>query len=347
MTVVSGRNLFIRNPTNPIITADQLPYPANTVFNPGAARVGNEVVLLLRVEDLRGISSLHVARSDDGISGWRLDEEALLAPHPDHPEEVWGCEDPRLVYLPELEQWAITYTAYSGRGPLVSLAMTKDFREVRRLGPVMPPDDKDAALLPRRFDGRWVMIHRPAPITGPAHIWISYSPDLRHWGDHSVLLEAREGAWWDAGKIGLGPPPLATDDGWLVMYHGAHTTASGPIYRVGLALLDLEHPEIVLRRSDEWVMSPVKTYESVGDVDNVIFPNGWVLDEAADTLLLYYGAGDSVVGLASARYGELMDYVRQCPAYHQRRVSDDGTVKNTWAPLSAVPDLPGRHDSGG
>ncbi len=88
------------------------------------------------------------------------------------------------------------------------------------------------------------------------------------------------------------------------MYHGAHTTASGPIYRVGLALLDLEHPEIVLRRSDEWVIAPTTTYESVGDVDKVVFPNGWVLDEAADRLSLYYGAGDSVVGLAEARFSE-------------------------------------------
>jgi predicted GH43/DUF377 family glycosyl hydrolase len=332
MTERSGRNLFVRHPSNPIFTAEQLPYPANTTFNPGAARVGDETVLLIRVEDLRGISHLHVARSKDGVGDWQVDDRPLLAPDFDHPEEVWGCEDPRLVYLPEREEWAITYTAYSGRGPLVSLAMTKDFVEVRRLGPVMPPDDKDAALLSRRFDGRWMMIHRPAPINGPAHIWVSYSPDLRHWGDHSVLLEAREGAWWDAGKIGLGPPPLETLDGWLVMYHGAHTTASGPIYRVGLALLDLEHPEVVLRRSDEWVMAPVTSYESVGDVDKVIFPNGWVLDETTDTLSLYYGAGDSVVGLATARFSEVMEYVRNTPLNRHRRISDDGT-----GPAHSVP----------
>ena len=324
MSAPSGRQLFIRHPSNPILTADQLPYPANTVFNPGAARVGDETVLLARVEDLRGISSLLVARSTDGVGDWRLDEKPLLAPDPAHPEEVWGCEDPRLVYLPEREEWAITYTAYSNRGPLVSLAMTRDFREVRRLGPVMPPDDKDAALFPRRFDGRWIMIHRPSTFYGPANIWISYSPDLRHWGDHAVLLEARDGAWWDAVKIGLGPPPLATSEGWLMMYHGAHSTASGPIYRVGLALLDLEHPEVVLHRSDEWVMAPVTNYESVGDVDKVIFPNGWVLDEAADRLLLYYGAGDSVVGLAVARFSEVLEYVKQTPLYQHRRASDDG-----------------------
>jgi predicted GH43/DUF377 family glycosyl hydrolase len=321
---VHGRHLFVRNALNPIITAEHLPYPANTVFNPGAARVDGDTVLLMRVEDLRGISSLHVARSSDGVTDWRMDEKPLLTPVAAHPEEVWGCEDPRLVYLPEREEWAITYTAYSNRGPLVSLAMTKNFRDVRRLGPIMPPDDKDAALFPHRFDGRWIMIHRPAPVHGPANIWISYSPDLRHWGDHTVLLEARDGAWWDAGKIGLGPPPLETPEGWLMMYHGAHTTSSGPIYRVGLALLDLEHPEIVLRRSDEWVMAPITSYESVGDVDKVIFPNGWVLDEAADSLALYYGAGDSVIGLAMARFSELMEYMMQAPLHQHRRTSDDG-----------------------
>jgi predicted GH43/DUF377 family glycosyl hydrolase len=258
------------------------------------------------------------------VGDWRFDDKPLLTPDPAHPEEVWGCEDPRLVYLPETKEWAITYTAYSNRGPLVSLAMTNDFRVVRRMGPVMPPDDKDAALFPHKFGNRWIMIHRPAPLQGLAHIWISYSPDLRHWGDHSVLLEAREGAWWDAGKIGLGPPPLQTAEGWLMMYHGAHATASGPIYRVGLALLDLEHPDIVLRRSDEWVMAPVNRYEVVGDVDKVVFPNGWVLDEAADRLFLYYGAGDSVVGLAEARFSQLMDYVRQMPTFHHRRGTDDG-----------------------
>ena len=112
----------------------------------------------------------------------------------------------------------------------------------------MPPEDKDAALFPRRFDGRWAMIHRPSPLRGGAHMWISFSPDLRHWGDHTLLLEARDGAWWDAGKIGLGPPPLETPEGWLAAATTASTpTAAGPIYRVGLALLDLENPRIVLR----------------------------------------------------------------------------------------------------
>ena len=312
--MVSGPEpLFRRDPTNPILTAADLPYPANAVFNPGAARLDGETVLLVRVEDMRGISQLHVARSADGVSGWRFDATPLLRSDPElAPEEVWGCEDPRLTWLPEEGTWVVAYTAYSRRGPLVSLATTRDFRQLQRLGPVMTPEDKDAALFPRRFAGRWAMIHRPSPVLGGAHMWISFSPDLRHWADHRLLLEARDGAWWDAGKIGLGPPPVETSDGWLILYHGAHMTAAGPIYRVGLALLDLDDPTVVLRRSDEWVFGPQAPYERSGDVPQVVFPGGLLVDRAADRLDMYYGAADTVVGLASASLSAVLDYLRSC-----------------------------------
>ena len=303
--------LFVRSKVNPILTAADVPYPANSVFNPGAARVDGETILLVRVEDLRGISQLHVARSKDGETNWRFDPEALLKSEVDRdPEETWGCEDPRLTWLPEREEWAIAYTAYSRRGPLVSLATTRDFRSVTRLGPVMPPEDKDAALVPRRFDGRWAMIHRPSPLRGGAHMWLSWSPDMRHWGDHKLLLEARDGAWWDAGKIGLGPPPLETPEGWLVMYHGVRLTSDGPIYRAGLALLDLDNPGVVLNHLDEWVFAPEAAYEMTGDVGRVVFPCGWVLDEPTDRLFLYYGGADTVIGLATARFSDVMARVR-------------------------------------
>ncbi len=315
MTSERDSRLFHRSDANPILTADDVPYPANSVFNPGAARVGDETILLVRIEDLRGISQLHVARSADGVTDWRFDPEPLLRSDVErHPEEIWGCEDPRLTWLPEREEWAIAYTAYSRRGPLVSLAMTRDFRTVNRLGPVMPPEDKDAALFPDRIDGRWAMIHRPSPLRGGAHMWISFSPDLRHWGDHTLLLEARDGAWWDAGKIGLGPPPLLTPAGWLVMYHGVHVTGDGPIYRAGLALLDLADPRIVTHRLDEWVFSPITPYELTGDVAKVVFPCGWIVDESTDVLRMYYGAADTSVGLATARFSEVLAQVVAAPA---------------------------------
>jgi predicted GH43/DUF377 family glycosyl hydrolase len=314
MTRLQDAMLFQRAESNPILTVADVPYPANSIFNPGAARVGDETIVLARVEDLRGISQLHVARSSDGIGEWRFDPEPLLRSDVNrYPEEIWGCEDPRLTWLPEREEWAIAYTAYSRRGPLVSLAMSRDFRTVQRLGPIMPPEDKDAALFPRRFDGRWAMIHRPSPLRGGAHIWISFSPDLRHWGDHTLLLEARDGAWWDAGKIGLGPPPLETAEGWLVLYHGVHATSDGPIYRAGLALLDLDDPGTVRRRTDEWVFGPVAPYEVMGDVGRVVFPCGWVVDEGADRLDLYYGAADSAIALATARLSDVLERVLTAP----------------------------------
>ena len=320
---MGGATLFTRFPANPIITVHDLPYSANTVFNPGAARIDGDTVLMLRVEDLRGLSHLTVARSADGIHTWRIDPQPTFASDPGrHPEEVWGVEDPRVTWLPELEEYGIAYTAYSRRGPLVSLTMTTDFRTFTRLGPAMPPEDKDAALFPRRIDGRWALIHRPTPRAGGAHVWVSYSPDLRHWGDHSLLLHAREGAWWDSGKIGVGPPPLETPEGWLLLYHGVHYTASGAIYRVGLALLDLDDPRIILHRSDEWVMGPVAPYERAGDVAGVVFPCGWVHDPATDELRIYYGAADSSVAVASARLSDVVTYIRSCPKPDRRRFSD-------------------------
>jgi predicted GH43/DUF377 family glycosyl hydrolase len=320
---MSTPGLFARYVGNPILSAADIPYRANTVFNAAAAAIDGESILLMRVEDLRGISHLTVARSDDGRTGWRVDPEPTLMPDPDHhPEEVWGIEDPRITWLPEREEWAVAYTAFSRRGPLVSLATTHDFRQFHRLGPAMPPEDKDAALFPRRIDGRWALIHRPTPLAGPAHIWLAFSPDLRHWGDHTLLLPAREGAWWDAGKIGLGPPPLETPEGWLMLYHGVRSTASGSLYRAGLVLLDLEDPRQVLHRTDEWVFGPSESYEQTGDVGGVVFPCGWIHDPTTDELRIYYGAADSAIALATATLSDLVAYVRSCPRPEQRRVGE-------------------------
>ena len=307
----SSTDLFTRSPHNPIITAAALPYPANSVFNPGAAQVDGQTVLLLRVEDRRGISHLTVARSADGYTDWIFDPEPSLRSAPErHPEELWGLEDPRVTWLPDEGHFAIAYTAYSRRGPLVSLATTTDFRNFRRLGPVMPPEDKDAALFPRRFDGRWLLVHRPSPLHGSANIWTSASPDMRHWGDHRLLLEARDGAWWDASKIGLGPPPLETAEGWLVLYHGVLTSCNGFVYSMGAALLDRDEPWKVLARGRDYLLSPQVLYEQVGDVPNVVFPCAALVDHDADRISIYYGAADTVVCLAHAYLSEILDFLK-------------------------------------
>jgi predicted GH43/DUF377 family glycosyl hydrolase len=307
--------LFHRYDRNPILTANQWPYPVNSVFNAGAAKVDGDTLLLVRAEDRKGFSHLTVARSRDGFGGWVIDREPTFPPSPEtHPEEMYGIEDPRLTWLEERKCWAVTYTAFSDAGPLVSLAYTEDFKTFHRLGPVMPPEDKDAALFPVRFNDRWAMLHRPVATlaTTGAHIWISFSPDLKHWGDHRVLLPARRGGWWDARKIGLSPPPLETPEGWLILYHGVRTTAAGCLYRLGLALLDRNDPTRVLRRSSQWVFGPREVYELEGDVPGVVFPCGWVVED--DEVRLYYGAADSSIALATASLKDLLQVVLESPA---------------------------------
>jgi predicted GH43/DUF377 family glycosyl hydrolase len=253
--------LFRRSELNPILTAANWPYPVNSVFNPGATLLPDGTTLLLcRVEDRRGQSHLCAARSANGIDRWEIDAQPTLLPDPEHhPEEVWGIEDPRITYLPELSKYAIVYTAYSRDGPGVALAFTQDFHHFERFGVIMPPEDKDAALLPRRIGDYWALIHRP--VSSPrAHMWVSYSPDLRHWGSHKMMMEARRGGWWDANKIGLSAPPIETPQGWLVIYHGVRQTAAGSLYRLGLALFDLQSPQQCLKRSNEWMFGPEEHY---------------------------------------------------------------------------------------
>jgi predicted GH43/DUF377 family glycosyl hydrolase len=292
--------LFSRHSDNPILTASDWPYAVNSVFNPGATLLPDGTTLLLcRVEDRRGLSHLTVARSVNGIDNWQIDSRPTFAADPiNFPEELWGVEDPRITYVEELKKYAIVYTAYTRDGPGVSLALTEDFSQFERLGVIMAPEDKDAALLPHRIDGQWALIHRP--VSAPrAHMWISFSENLYHWGRHKFMLEARRGAWWDANKIGLSPPPIQTPRGWLVIYHGVRQTAAGAIYRLGLALFDLMKPEVCLKRGDEWIFGPEEIYERRGDVDNVVFPCGTTIAPDGDTVRLYYGAADTSIAVAT------------------------------------------------
>jgi len=205
----------------------------------------------------------------------------------------------------------VVYTAYCRAVRWVSLATTRDFKTFERKGVVMPSEDKDAALFRRGSTGARAMLHRPVPgFAGVgAHIWISFSPDLKHWGDHQILLPARKGGWWDANKVGLSPPPLRTEKGWLILYHGVRNTASGCIYRLGLALLDLQDPTRLVARADEWVFAPEEVYETDGDVDKVVFPCGWLVE--GDDVRIYYGGADKCIALATARVSELLDWLEK------------------------------------
>jgi predicted GH43/DUF377 family glycosyl hydrolase len=302
--------LFRRHSGNPILSAKDWPYPVHRVFNPGATLLQDGTTLILcRIEDRRGLSHLCAARSVNGVDDWKIDSAPTFVPDAEHfPEELWGVEDPRITWVPELEKYAVVYTAYSASGPGVSLALTKDFHEFERFGMILSPEDKDAALLPHRIGDSWALIHRPVGPRG-AHMWMSYSSDLRHWGSHKVMLEARSGGWWDANKIGLSPPPIETPLGWLVIYHGVRITGAGCLYRLGLALFDKLTPEHCIRRADEWFFGPEEPYETFGDVGYVVFPCGTTVAPDGDTLRIYYGGADSCVALATASIRGLLDWL--------------------------------------
>ena len=325
--------LFVRFGGNPLLTGQRWPYPVNAVLNPGAALVDGRTVLVCRVEDRRGISHLTVARSADGVSNWVVDAAPLLAPSPGHPEEAWGVEDPRVTRIDELDCWVIAYTAFGPQGPAVALATTGDFLTVERLGLVCPPEDKDAAVLPRRVGGDFILFHRPVSVIGGRPgVWMSRSRDLHSWAAPEPVFGARPGGWWDSARVGIGPPPLETPQGWLVVYHGVRDTVAGALYRVGLVLLDLDNPAVVLARSAEWVLGPTKGYELTGQVPGVVFPCGLTHTKTGE-LRLYYGAANTVIAMATAQIDDVLTFLttqgtgRSGSVTQQKHQTDTGQIE--------------------
>jgi predicted GH43/DUF377 family glycosyl hydrolase len=297
--------LFCRSNANPILTARDLPFRALAVLNPGAVEVDGQVLLLLRVEDVRGYSRIHVARSDDGETDWQIDEEPLLDYGlPEWRYEKWGCEDARVVRMDEDDCWYISYVAYSAVGPAVGLARTTDFKTAQRISLLGTTNDKDGVLFPAKFDGRYAIYHRPVT-GGRQHIWSAYSPDLIHWGEPHCVLREGDGPSWDGLKVGAGPPPMLTDRGWLVLYHGVKEYGGTLSYRVGAALIDRDDPHVVLARSRGSLFHPEADYEVAGHVANVVFPTGTILRDGQ--VWMYYGAADTYVCLARAPLQDVLD----------------------------------------
>jgi len=302
---MDSAELFDRNPANPIIEAKDIPIPCQAVCNPAACVVDGETLLLLRVVGPDNTSHLLVARSADGISDWRYDPQPLLGPDSCAEwYEALGAEDPRIVYLPDRDKYAITYVGNSRFGAGVCLATTRDFQSVERHGLVIHPYNKDAALFPRQINNRYHLLHRPT--AGPLeNIWMAQSENLRDWGSPVCVLEEEDQPGWDNGKVGAGPPPLETMQGWLLLFHGVQRQDNGWLYRMGLALLDLDHPGKVIARSPSWVFEPRAPYEMLAGKPGIIFPTGMVVRD--NILHLYYGAADSSVALATAPLPRLLD----------------------------------------
>ncbi|HID24094.1 MAG TPA: glycosidase [Planctomycetaceae bacterium] len=302
---------FRRYHGNPILTADDIPYECNTVFNAAACRFDGRYVLLLRVEGLDGRSHLTLARSDDGYR-FEVDQRPWITPSRDprfEPFECFGVEDPRIT--PIGDEYYITYTAFGPYGPRVAIGRTRDFQSFERIALATEVDNKDAALFPEKIDGCYAMIDRPGGMGGQsASVWITYSPDLVYWGRAKVVLSPRAG--WGHSKLGACTPPIKTERGWLLLYHGVRVTAGGRLYRLGAALLDLDDPSRVIGFTPHFIFGPEEFYERTGDVPNVVFPCGHVI-EPDGTLRIYYGAADTCIGVAEAPLEEIVELAARWP----------------------------------
>lgn len=259
-----------------------------------------------------GRSAFVIARSSDGIK-FVVDEKPCLTPehHTEFREYTeWGIEDVRITQIDK--KYYLTYTGYSRYMPLVMLAETEDFEQFEIIGPISEPSNKDCALFPEKINNFYWKIDRPSA-EGRRDIWISRSPDLIHWGNYRVLCEPYSGTW-ENDKIGLSTPPLKTDAGWLILYHGVRGFGMGSIYKQGAILIDLERPWKVTGKTQEPILSPEMDYERTGDVANVVFTNGWIR-EKENEVKIYYSGADTNICLATASINELISV---CKALESR-----------------------------
>lgn len=246
---------------------------------------------------LTSISHLRLARSYDGVHFTIEDKPWLQA---EQPLEGFGVEDARITRIGDC--YYVNYTAVSRHGIATGLASTFDFQTVQREGIIFPPSNRDVVIFPQQINGLYVCYHRPMPgMFGGYHIWMATSPDLKHWGQHQVVLEAKPNGW-EAGRVGGGAPPIYTEAGWLSIYHAADQHDR---YCLGAFLTSHDQPERVIGYSLQPIFSPQAPYETNGFFGNVVFTCGAFLQN--DLLRVYYGAADESVALAEIPLLELLD----------------------------------------
>jgi predicted GH43/DUF377 family glycosyl hydrolase len=293
---------------NPILTKDNVPFPVNSIFNAGAVRIDDKYLLLCRTEMPNGRSCLTLAESMNGID-FNVAAQPCLTPK-DHTEcsdyVEWGIEDPRITQIGE--KYYLTYTGYSKYEPLVILTETSDFKKFKIHGPICEPSNKDCSLFSEKINNYYWKVDRPSA-QERRDIWISKSPDLIHWGSHRVLMEPTPGSW-EQDKIGSSSNPIKTKKGWLMLYHGVRELAFSAIYKIGVVLLDFEKPWIVKGKTVEPIIVPDYNYERIGDVGNVVFANGWILEPNGE-IKIYYSGADLNICLATTTIDYLLSLCLQ------------------------------------
>ena len=297
--------LVTRYNGNPILTKKDVPYEVATVHNAGIAKFNEEYIMLFRSHKHNGRSILGLARSNDGYQ-FTVEEKPFMIPAEtgDFAEyEAFGIEDPRITFIDG--EYLITYSAYSRHGVRIGLAKTRDWKTVDRFALITEADYRNVVIFPEKFNGFYARLDRPHSEISPWSIWISYSPDLKYWGDSKLIMKP-EPYHWDEMKIGPGAPPIKTAKGWLNIYHGVFSTMDGSVYRLGVALHDLKDPSKITGVCDDWIVQPEEPYELTGYVHNVVFTCGAIAEDDG-TLKLYWGGADTVMCVGTANITELVD----------------------------------------
>ena len=290
---------------NPILTKTDIPYPVETVHNAAVIKHVDEYIMLFRSHLRTGRSIIGLARSDDGFK-FSADPEPFLTPATEGKfaaYEEFGVEDPRITKVED--DYLITYSAYSNSGVRVALAKTRNFIDIQRVSLITQADYRNVVIFPEKFNGLYARLDRPHSEISPWSIWITFSPDLVYWGESQLVMKP-EPYHWDEMKIGPGAPPIKTEQGWLSIYHGVFKTMDGSVYRLGVALHDLNDPAKVVGVGDSWILQPEDPWEITGYVHNVVFSCAAV-PEHDGSVKIYWGGADTVMCVGESKISDLVD----------------------------------------
>ena len=303
--------LIKRYQYNPILTKDAVPYPVATVHNAAVVKHEGKYIMVFRSHKLNGRSILGIAVSNDGYN-FKVNDKPFMIPSTEgifKEYEAYGVEDPRITFMDG--EYLITYSAYSKHGVRIGLAKTKDFKSIERISLITESDYRNVVIFPEKFGGLYARLDRPHSEISPWSIWISYSPDLKYWGESKLIMKPLQ-YHWDEMKIGPGAPPIKTSRAWLSIYHGVFPTMDGSVYRLGVALHDLEDPSKIIAVGDEWILQPEEVYEITGYVHNVVFTCGAVPEDDG-SVKIYWGGADKVMCMGTANLEDLVDHCLNKP----------------------------------
>jgi beta-1,4-mannooligosaccharide/beta-1,4-mannosyl-N-acetylglucosamine phosphorylase len=291
---------------NPIIPRDSIP-SSNSIFNSAVVPFKEHFAGVFRCDDRRRTMNLHRGFSQDGFK-WEISPEPIewIFDNPELSPFEYRY-DPRVTWLED--RYYISW-CNGFHGPTIGLGYTFDFEKFHFLENALLPFNRNGVLFPRKINGKYVMLSRPSDNghTPFGNIYLSQSPDLVYWGEHRFVMGTRGG--WQSTKIGAGPTPIETPEGWLLFYHGVLTSCNGFVYSFGAALLDLEQPWKVIYRGAPYLLSPQTSYECVGDVPNVAFPCAALYDAPTGRIAIYYGGADTVTALAFCELGEVLEFLK-------------------------------------